>query len=209
MSFPLRTTLLGLVAASPLLVTLPAHAYEAGDWLVKFGVTQVNPKSNNGKLANGAFAVDVEDATQPSISVTYMATRNLGIEVLGALPFNHTVTLNGDKSATTKHLPPTVTAQWFFLPDAQVNPYVGVGLNYTTFFNTRETGPISGANLKLEDSWGVAAQVGVDIKITESLYANASVRYMDIDSKAKLNGARIGTVHIDPVVSTLGFGMRF
>ena len=117
------------------LISVPAHAHEAGDWLFKLGATQVSPKSNNGSVLNGTVDLDVNSNVRPSFTVTYMATRHIGIELLGALPFQHDVSGSGlGKIGTTKQLPPTLSVQWHFLPDSTVQPYVGVGLNYTHFF---------------------------------------------------------------------------
>lgn len=186
---------------------LPAAAHEAGDWLIRAGVTQVKPKSSNGTAAG--LSLDVDSAVRPSISATYMVNRNLGVELLAATPFRHDIAGSGAAIGSTKHLPPTLSLQWHFLPDATVQPYVGVGLNYTRFFGSEGRGPLAGAHLALTDSWGLAAQVGVDVKLNERWFVNASVRYMDIDSKVKLNGAQIGKANIDPWVTTVGIGYRF
>uniref|UniRef100_UPI00333E59A7 OmpW/AlkL family protein n=1 Tax=Castellaniella defragrans TaxID=75697 RepID=UPI00333E59A7 len=184
----------------------PVHAHEAGDWLFKVGVTHVEPKSNNGTVANGAVKLDIGGSTRPSFTVTYMATRNIGVELLGAFPFKHDINAKGlGGIGSTKHLPPTLSLQWHFLPDATVQPYVGVGLNYTTFFSTKS----SLGDLSLSDSWGVAAQVGADFKLSERWFLNADVRYIDISSDVKLNGAKIGKTRIDPWVATIGVGYRF
>ena len=83
------------------------------------------------------------------------------------------------------------------------------GLNYTHFFDTKAEGALDGSKLKLKDSWGVAAQLGADIKISERWFMNADIRYIDIKSKVSLNGERIGTAKINPWVATLGVGYRF
>lgn len=198
--------LLGVAAS----VALPAKAHEAGDVLVKAGVTQVRPKSNNGSVLNGTVGLDASNNARPSASATYMATRNVGIELLAAWPFEHKIYGEGlGQIATSKQLPPTLSLQWHFLPDSRVQPYVGLGLNYTKFFSTRARGALEGADLSLGDSWGVAAQVGVDVKLDERWFFNADLRYIDISSKVKLNGERIGTARIDPWVATVGVGYRF
>ena len=183
-----------------------AAAHEAGDILLKMGVTHVNPKSDNGSLANDTVHIDIGNSTRPSFSLTYMATKNVGIELLGAVPFKHDIRARGvGDIGSTKHLPPTLSLQWHFLPDARIQPYVGVGVNYTKFFSEDS----SLGDLELSDSWGLAAQVGVDINLDKNWFMTADVRYIDIDTKVKLNGARIGTVKIDPVVATVGVGYRF
>jgi len=202
----LRKSAVAAVVAMGLGAAAPVTAHEAGDWLVKVGVTHVKPKSDNGTVLDGTVGIDVGNSTRPSFSVTYMATPNVGIELLGAFPFKHDIDAAGlGNIGSTKHLPPTLSLQWHFLPESRVQPYVGVGLNYTTFFSTKS----SLGDLDLDDSWGLAAQVGVDIELNKNWFLNADVRYIDIDSKVKLNGQRIGTVRIDPVVATVGVGYRF
>lgn len=205
MQVSFRKAALGCVVALGTLVGASANAHEAGDWLLKGGLTYVNPKSNNGDVLNGT-RVDIGNNTRPSFSVTYMATRNIGVELLGAFPFKHDISLSGmGNIGETKHLPPTLSVQWHFLPESRVQPYVGVGLNYTTFFDTKSRV----GKLKIDDSWGLAAQVGMDIKLNERWFMNADVRYIDISSDVKLNGQRIGKVEVDPWVVTVGVGYRF
>lgn len=202
-----RTALSFSLAAALGAAALPVSAHEAGDWLIRAGVTHVNPKSNNGTAAG--LGLDVNSSTRPSVSATYMVNRNLGVELLAATPFRHDIAGNGASIGSTKHLPPTLSLQWHFLPSATVQPYVGVGLNYTRFFSTEGRGLLAGNHLELTDSWGLAAQVGVDVKINERWFVNASVRYIDIDSDVKLNGAKVGKANIDPWVTTIGIGYRF
>lgn len=201
----LRHVVLACLVASVTFAAAPAAAHEAGDWLLKAGVTHIKPKSDNGDVL-GNVQLDVGSSTRPSVSITYMATRNIGVELLGAFPFKHDIGAQGlGNIGSTKHLPPTLSLQWHFLPDARIQPYVGVGLNYTTFFSTKS----SLGDLKLGDSWGLAGQIGVDVKLDERWFLNADVRYIDISSKVKLNGQGIGTARIDPWVATVGLGYRF
>ncbi|GAA0511445.1 outer membrane beta-barrel protein [Pigmentiphaga sp. GD03639] len=189
-----------------------AQAHEAGDWLLKAGISQVRPKSDNGTVLNGAVRLDAGNSTRPSASLTYMATRNVGIELLAAVPFRHDIGASGavgGNIGSSRQLPPTLSVQWHFLPDSQVQPYVGLGVNYTRFFHTRAAGALAGQDLSLGDSWGLAAQVGVDVKMGERWFLNASLRYIDISSKVKLNGSQIGKARIDPWVPTIAIGYRF
>ncbi|MBV2181934.1 OmpW family outer membrane protein [Castellaniella sp. MT123] len=194
------------VLAASLLAASPVMAHEAGDWLLKAGVSHVEPKSNNGTVAGGAVKLDIDGSTRPSFTLTYMATRNIGIELLGAAPFKHTINADGmGEIGSTKQLPPTLSLQWHFLPESTFQPYVGVGLNYTTFFSTES----KLGNLSLDDSWGLAGQVGVDVMLDKRWFLNADLRYIGISSKVRLNGTDIGTAHIDPWVVTAGVGYRF
>lgn len=187
----------------------PAHADQAGPWQIKVGLHVVDPKSDNGTLADGALKTKVDSAWGPTFALEYAVSRNLGVEVLAALPFKHDVELNGAKAATVKHLPPTVSLNWHFAPDTKVNPFLGLGVNYTRFFSIDEKGPIEGAQLNLDASWGLAAHAGLEFSFDPRWSLIADVRWIDIETDAKVNGAKVGTVKIDPLVYGVAFGYRF
>ena len=118
---------------------LPAMAQGAGDFLVRFGPATVMPNDDSGEVEPlSGTGVEVDDATSLAFTLTYMYTDNIGISLLGALPFEHDI--KGDKGAidgvdvaTIEHLPPTVTVEYYFQPNADIRPYVGAGFNYTMF----------------------------------------------------------------------------
>ena len=181
-----------------------ALAMDQGDWLVRFGVSNVDPKSNNHP------AVSVDSGTSATINFTYMMTANWGVEVLAAYPFEHDIYLvGGPKVGSTKHLPPTVSLQYHFLPDAKFQPYVGFGVNYTHFFSEKLFGDLEGATLDLDGSWGFAGEIGADIMLSETWFLNGSLRYIGIESDAKVNGDAFGKVKIDPWVYGVHLGFRF
>lgn len=185
-----------------------AQAYEAGDWVGRAGVLGVFPKSDN--LGTPLGTINVDDGYSLGLNVTYMVTPNFGIEVVGAAPFKHDIKLSGaGKVASAYHLPPTVFLQYHFTPQSNIRPYAGVGLNYTFFWNEKTTGALTGTKLDLDSSWGAAGELGLDIDVAPNWFVNAAIMYIDIDSKAKVNGASLGTVNIDPWVFGLNAGMRF
>ncbi|TNH13935.1 OmpW family protein [Halomonas sp. BL6] len=194
-------------AAATLAISSQAIAYGAGDFFTRVGVAKVAPKSDNGSLAGGAFAVDVQDKTDFAFTLGYRFHDKLGVELLAALPFEHDIQLNGESLASTKHLPPTLTLQYYPLggSDARVQPYVGAGINYTRFSDEQ----LAIGELDLDDSWGAAAQIGVDLLIDEHWALNAAAWYLDIDTDATVNGAAAGTVAIDPMVVMAGLSYRF
>ncbi len=203
------TLLLSSLAVALSLAAAPAMAQSKGDWTLSAGVHQVAPKSDNGTLAGG-LEVDVDSDIKPTITGEYFIADNLGIEVLAALPFKHDININGlGRVGSTKHLPPVVTLQYHFNSQGKVSPFVGAGVNYTTFFSEETTGALAGADLKLEDSWGLAAHAGLDFKVAENGALRVDVRWIDIDSKVKLNGEKIGTVNIDPLVYGVAYVFKF
>ena len=58
-------------------------------------------------------------------------------------------------------------------------------------------------------SWGVAAHAGLDVAVTDKSALRFDVRWADIDSKVKLDGAKIGTANIDPMVYGVAYVMKF
>lgn len=182
-------------------ISTQALAYEQGDKVVRVGAAMVHPASD-GAL-NGAL--DVGNNTQLGLDGSYMLNNQLGIGVLAATPFKHDITLNGKNIGSTKHLPPTVTLQYHFNTNTQFHPYVGAGVNYTQFFTERS----SLGKLELAHSFGPAIEAGFDYALDKNWGANLGIWYADIDTKAKLNGAKLDTVKIDPVVYMIGASYKF
>ena len=190
-------------------VAAPAFAQQAGEWTFGIGAHQVNPKSGNGSVVNGTLDVNVGSSIRPTITAEYFVRNNLGIEVLAALPFQHDINIAGlGKVGSTKHLPPTVSVQYHF-GQGTVKPFVGLGVNYTRFFSTSSSGALAGSDIELDDSFGLAAHAGIDFEISQKGSIRVDARWMDIDTDAKLDGADIGTVNIDPLVYGAAYVLKF
>ena len=193
-----------LLIASSLIFVHSVCAAEQGDILVRLGALNVDPKSNNHDI------VSVDSAIMLTFNGTYMVQPNWGVELLAALPFEHDIDLvGGGKVAETKHLPPTLSVQYHFAPEGQIRPYVGAGVNLTLFFDESTTGALETSSLSLGTSVGLALQAGVDIPVGERWFVNLDVRYIDIETKAKLDGTSLGDVKIDPWVYGVNLGYRF
>lgn len=211
-----------LLASAVAVAAMPALAYEAGDIIVKAGVVNVSPKSDSADtsavstLVLGAAdrsEMEIDSNTQLGLTAVYMATANIGIEVLAATPFEHTASvkgggLDGTDLVTVKHLPPTVSAQYYPLDAAsKIQPYVGLGINHTFFFDEKDE---AGLGIKgLKPSWGLSYSAGVDYMIDEQWLVNAAVWKMDIDTEVKGSAADGMEVEIDPLVLMVGAGMKF
>ena len=218
-----------------------AQAYEKGDWILRAGATTVDPDADSDiiNLPTGLTAkADVDDDTQLGIIPVYMITDIFAFELLASTPFEHDIEAKGEgaikgtnlDAGSTKHLPPTLSFQWY--PRGGQDgwqPYIGAGINYTHFFDedvdnelistlgALTDGAVDDADLSLDQSWGTAFQVGVDIPFHENWAFNAVVWYIDIDTEAKLTpksgGASLGSqkfdVHIDPWVYNIGIAYKF
>ncbi len=183
-----------------------AYAAEAGDWKLRAGPYVVAPESDNSPIAT------VDNGISLGFNFTYFYSPNWAIEVLAATPFSHDVDVIGDvKAAEVKHLPPTVTLQYHFDSTGAFQPYVGLGLNYTTFFDEETTsdGVLAGTDLELDDSFGVALQFGADLDLNEKWFLNFDVRYINIETDASVNGTPLVGVDINPWVVGATLGTRF
>ena len=215
------------------------HAYEAGDWVLRAGAVTVAPDTDSDAieiptspatvLPNG---VDVDNDTQVSLIGVFMATDHWGIELLAATPFSHDIELEDAPidAGSTKHLPPTLSLQWY--PRGGQDgwqPYLGIGINYTIFFDEDVDKELHGAlegilgadlrksELELDDSFGLTASAGVDIPLGENWAFNAGVWYMDIDTTAAVKvypeaggSAKVKfDVDIDPWVYNIGVAYKF
>lgn len=211
-------------------VTVPAH--EAGDLILRAGITNVDPGGDSDAVVLPTdpetvlpSGVDVADDTQLGLMGTFMVSDRWGVELLASTPFDHDIDQPdlAIAAGSTRHLPPTLSFQFYprgGKPGWQ--PYLGVGVNYTYFFDedvspalTDALGAVLGAStasLDLDDSLGLAAQAGVDVPLNDRWLLNAGVWYIDIGTTADVT-TDVGTVSfdvdIDPWVYNIGIAYRF
>ncbi|WOJ96132.1 OmpW family outer membrane protein [Congregibacter brevis] len=233
----MRKQLVLAMAAGLGLASLGAQAYEQGDIVFRAGIATVAPSGDSDAIELPTDpptilpgGVDVDNGTAISLIATWMMSDNWGLELLAATPFKHDIDLADLPVAagSTKHLPPTVSIQWY--PRGGMDgwqPYLGLGVNYTTFFSEdvdSELGAVLGdlldvtsAKLSLDDSVGLAAQAGVDIPLTDEWALNLGVWYIDLGTTADIDVVTGGganatvsfDVDIDPWVYNIGVAYKF
>ncbi|EMK6583246.1 outer membrane protein OmpW [Vibrio parahaemolyticus] len=207
---------LAVVAA---LVSPSVFAHKQGDFVLRVGAASVVPNDSSDKILGSQEELKVDSNTQLGLTFGYMFTDNISLELLAATPFSHDVSTDllglGD-IADTKHLPPTLMVQYYFgEPQSKFRPYVGAGLNYTIFFDegfNNKAKNVGLTDLKLDDSFGLAANVGVDYMINDQWFLNASAWYANIETEAtyKFGGAKQKTdVKINPWVFMISGGYKF
>lgn len=185
-----------------------ADSFTKGTISLGFGLATVNPKDDNGKLAG--LKADIGNSTRPTFTAEYFVYDNVGVELLAAVPFEHTVKLSGlGKVATTKQLPPVISIQYHFPTAGRVNPFVGAGINYTTFYDEKGKGALAGTKVRIDDSWGVALHAGVDWKVTDNGWLRTDLRWINIESDVKVNGSKVGTAKVDPWVVGISYVVTF
>lgn len=207
-----------LILAAATLAPSISFAHQAGDFLFRAGTATVRPNTGSDTVLGGHF--NTNNNTQLGLTFGYMITDNIGVELLAATPFEHKVSLTGvGEIAKVKHLPPTLMAQYYFgSAEDKLRPYLGAGLNFTTFFdekfNNHAAVEDNGLNsLDLKNSWGFAAQAGLDYNLDKNWMLNASVWWMNIETDVKFkdnadNNYKVDT-RLDPFVFMFGVGYRF
>jgi len=231
----MKYTLNSLATSLSLAIVLPIisptlAAYEAGDWIVRAGAATVQPNDDSGLVAGiDGSSVSVDDAVQLGITASYLITDHVGIELLASTPFEHDISASGSiaavgEIASATQLPPTLSIQYYPLDKNSLwQPYVGVGVNYTIFFDEETTDNLAAAfnaessSISLDNSVGLAAEVGVDYAIGDRFLVNATIWWIDLDTNADVtlnnaDGSSVDTsvdVSIDPLVYMLSVGYRF
>lgn len=220
---PIVCTAVGLTLAGI------AAAHEPGDFIVRSGIATVEPDDSSGALElNGApiagSEVGVRSDAQLGLTVAYMFTEHLGVELLASTPFEHEITEKGagvGKVGTAEHLPPTLNLQYYPMgADSAFQPYVGLGVNYTIFFkedvSSEFEAALGNSDMSLDDSFGLSLQIGADYSFNDRWMVNAAVWRLDLSTSADIDidtadgPANLQVdVDIDPWVYMLGVGYKF
>lgn len=220
-----QTLLVAVLMLGTLIAATPA---EAGDWLVRLRAINVSPDDSSSTVRSNGMGiagtgVSVDDDTVPELDITYLFKPNWGLELILATS-KHNVSAEGGLSALgeiveSNVLPPTLLLQYHFAPKAKVRPYVGLGINFTLFYDEDATASFEAAaggssRVDLDESIGLAAQFGVDVGLNETWFLNFDLKYIDLETEATITTpGPLGTVGVDvdinPYVFGFGFGRRF
>ncbi|MDN2581359.1 OmpW family protein [Aquibium sp. ELW1220] len=152
------------------------------------------------------------DTVVPELDISYYFTDNVALElILGTTRAG----IHGTDSAAalgtvgkTWLLPPTLTLQYHFTQFGAFKPYVGAGVNYTIFYNQAGHGALT--DIDVEDSFGLAAQVGFDYMLDEHWGLNLDVKKLFLEPDWSANdGTLTGKAKLDPWLIGTGLTYRF
>jgi outer membrane protein len=131
---------------------------------------------------------------------------------LGSVPYN------GQVIAEARWLAPTVLLEYvLFSPQAKLRPYIGVGVNWTDFYD-RDSTPAGNAasggptRLSLTSSVGVAGTVGLNYRISGNWHAYASYSASQVKTRLEAYTAGVErTAHINfgPQALVVAVGYSF
>ncbi len=191
---------------------------------VKVGLTGViwNDR-NNGVFLNGATVAgadaSVSDTLLPTATLTYFFSPKLSAELFCCFAkprVNGEGALAGQgKLADSWAFPPIVTLKYHFDKVGGIRPYIGAGVQYIKYFDSRSTlnGALAGFNsVKFADSWGPVAQIGLDYELGGGWSVGLDAKYAWESTKLTFTGpgGAITTKHdLDPLLLTVNMGYRF
>jgi len=202
---------IALVLASTGFATSAVMAQET-PWLVRARVVDVMPANNSDPitaLSIPSDAVSIDKKVIPEVDITYFLTPNWSAELVLTYPQKMDVSIAGVGGiGSVKVLPPTLTAQYHFMPASDFNPYVGAGVNYTNFSKIE----LSAASIPLNlnsSSWGYAVGAGVDYKLDKNWSLNLDVKYVEMRNAVYGAGQTLTHIQINPILVGAGVGYRF
>ena len=209
----LGTALLGGMMAASLVAANPASAQtaefktkQAGDILIRGRVLGVVPDEDvDSNTLPGEGRIDND--VIPELDFSYFVTNNIALELIAGTS-KHDVTWNDGKDlGSVRLLPPTLTMQYHFMPESRWSPYVGAGINYTFFYDSK---PGQFNSVKYDDGFGYAFQAGFDYAISGPWSLNVDVKKIFLDTDVSVNnGAVKADADIDPWLFGVGIGYRF
>jgi outer membrane protein len=206
----IRSTVAAVALVGLAAVSGAASAQDTG-WAVRLGVLDLHPANKSdggGPLGLPSDALHVNNKVFPEFDVYYAFTPNIVAELVLTYPQKQEVTLGGADIGSFKHLPPSLVAQYHFLPGQVLDPYVGAGVNFTWISSVHL---LNGAADLQKTSFGGVLDIGGDYNIDKRWFVNADVKYIvPLQSDVSVTGVgKVTTAKLDPFLYGIGVGYRF
>lgn len=196
------------VALAALATAMAPSAHAQGSpWVFRARAVNIDPADKD----KTGLGLSLSRKTIPELDFSYFLTPNWATELVLTVPQRHTLSSNGTRVGSVKHLPPTLTLQYHFNPEGSFRPYVGAGVNYTSFSGVRFEPAVQAAlapSLK-KNSVGLAAQAGFDVMLDQQWSINVDVKKIQMDTEVRSKGTSLGKFKIDPLLVGVGVGYRF
>jgi outer membrane protein len=201
-----------------LLAVAATGAAQAQDNLFKVGLTRYDTHSKTTGVTGPGIPAGADAETGDATTVIFVGERlltpNIGVELVLGVPPKITAQATGSVAflgevLSARNVAPTLLFNWHFGQSGDTwRPYVGLGLNYTKFTDVQTP---YGWDVELSDSWGAAAQAGIDYAIDKRWSLFASVAVLKVKSDLVATGATVLQTTIDfrPIVYSTGLSYRF
>lgn len=193
--------------------TATASADDLLPWEVRLRGIRVETRGGSDAVPGllPADTVIVQSKTIPEVDFTYFFSKNLSTELVLTYPQKMDVAINAGgigHIGSVDVLPPDLTAQYHFLPDQAIDPYVGAGVNVTWLTKVHLVVPGLGLDTN-KVSVDPVLQAGMDYIIDRNWVVNLDAKYEWMTFSLRSNGADISTLHVDPWLFAVGVGYKF
>lgn len=156
-------------------------------------------------LGTTAVGLETDDLVTFGMDVTHFVTPNWGVNLLLATASTEIRAADGSSFGSLDVLPPTLTVQYHFAPDAAVQPYLGAGGNLSIFYE--ETGQLEAAGAEVDPGLGAAVQGGFNF-IIDGIYLFTDVRWTTFLNDPTVESA-LGNGELDHDMFVLSAGLGF
>jgi outer membrane protein len=153
------------------------------------------------------FAIELAFGWPPLSKV-----EGVGPAALGSVPYN------GQVISSARWISPTLLFEYNFLPDTSpIRPYIGAGVNYTTFYDRDSTAAGNAASggptrLSLTSSVGPAVTGGLTYRITDNWHLHGSYSWSQVKTNlvADTDGViRTTRISFGPQALVISVGYSF
>lgn len=220
-----------------LLAALGATSALAQQNTIRLGLSNVEPRATTSDFVSGQFtppgiSLNVLNKNTPFLSYTREINDRWDVELALGVPPTHDIALkvnnpnlptsaqalNGQLGSRVRQVAPTLFVNYKFLEKSSPwRPFIGVGINYTSFDQTSMTAAgnaLSGGatSLSMEDSMGLAAQGGVTYRFDNQWSLSGSIATAQVRSRITTNTLgiqRTADITFKPRVYTIALGYSF
>jgi len=194
-------------------------------WQVRVRGVGVVP-DESAKIGIIGGDANISNTLIPELDFTYFFTKNIAAELILGTTKHDVNTVGSDISAvggptsadvdlgSVYLLPPTLTLQYHFLTEEVFRPYIGAGVNYTIFYNEKQGSVVK--DIKYDNSFGYALQVGFDVMINDTFFVNADIKKLFLKTDVTVDASNLAPglsipadVDINPWLIGFGVGMKF
>lgn len=199
--------------ATPAMITVPGTE---GRWLFRARGLYADPRnrSDPAVVAPGisfpADGITTNGRWYPELDVEYFWNSHWSTELAVSIPqrqdlvLSSASTFNRVRAGSFKQGLNDLTMKYNFAPNSAVRPYLGVGINVTSF--SHDAAAPFGLNA---GSVGPVVQTGADLRLGSAWFLNADVKWAKVRANLHFNDNPAGPMQVDPVRFGLGIGYRF
>ncbi|PYE37772.1 outer membrane protein [Rhizobium sp. PP-F2F-G38] len=188
----------------------PISGLGAGDLLIRARISGVLPYDLHTRIDLIGGTIEVPRLVLPDLDISYFLTDHIAITgQAGALKTRFKIrdSLYGDIDVgSIWTLPLALSADYHLLPDARINPYIGLGAVATWYKGAKPASPLV-KDFSVERQISPMIRAGMDVQITETWFANTEMRLVLPPTQVLTNSGV--TARTDVKSLSLGFGVSY